>query len=141
MTAHQCTSIKQFVIVTADMVIARYELQLPSKHNAFKLIKQAALTNQQFCSDGRASSWEKEAPEKLIAPLPKGTCAQTTAGLDFCGEGCSGVKQRGYSYLFLCQALREMGVLLDQSHPTQKPHRLTGKVYPISFPHTEGIRC
>ena len=37
--AHQRTSIKQFVIVTADTVIARYELQLPSKYNAFKLVK------------------------------------------------------------------------------------------------------
>lgn len=119
MTAHQCTSIKQFVIVTADTVIAWYELQLLSKYNAFKLIKQAALANQQFCSEGQVSSWEKEAPEKLIASLPKGTCAQTTAGLGFCGEGCSGGKQRGYSYLFLCQTLRDTGVLLDQSHSTQ----------------------
>lgn len=72
MTAHPCPSIKGFVSVTADTVIARYELQLQPKHSESELIQQEVLTNQQFCSERWASSWEKEAAEELKALFQKG---------------------------------------------------------------------
>lgn len=78
--AHPCPSIKGFVFVTADTVIARYELQSQPKHSEPKLIKQEALTNQQFCSEGWASLWEKKAPEELKALFQKGCVPRQQQG-------------------------------------------------------------
>lgn len=79
-TAHPCPSINGFVFVTADTVIARYELQSQPKHSESELLKQEVSTNQKFCSEASASSWEKKAPEELKALFQKGCVPRQQQG-------------------------------------------------------------